>query len=870
VEDDVILNWDAVPPSGATLLYYKVYRDGALLATTTQTSYTDLALANGSYEYYVSAQYSSGESLPTNTVQAVIEIPYAPQNLDYEVTGDDVALTWDPPPISNRSLLGYQIYRNDAPLAFVTGLSYDDNDLNNGNYNYYLIAHYDSGNSSPSNTVTAPVFVPYVPTGVTVTNQTPTSLLVSWTAPDQMEIAYRVYRNGAQIAEIGYPLTTTYLDSDLANGTYSYQVAAVYPLQVVSPLSDPATGTVLVAYSPQSLTASVDGTTAILNWTAPADLNGFLLYKVYVVRNSDPYTTIETVNNWAFFYDLTNADYHFQVTALYGSLPDPLESAPSNEATITVAVAYPPTNLTGYPDQNSIQLNWNAPVDLGGWQDFTIFRNNVSYATTAYTTFTDSDLANGQYFYRVVANYSFGSSEPSNEYTWVIHLAYPPQTASVSVEDNDVLIQWTPPLDTLFLMQYHVYRDGEQIASTIGLSWTDLDLPNGNYSYEVTADYDFESEPTPAGTAHVEIIHMPTGLQAVVSGTTIQLTWNAVADPGFFEEYLIYVNDIQVATSLDTTHTLTDQANGFYLIQVSALYQSGESDRTFAVDAIILIAYPPQNPSYFVSEENVVLQWEAPSDTGGLSAYRVYRDAELLVELWTLPLGATDGPLLNGVYTYQITAVYDSLESDPAPELVVQILMADAAEQVQATLQEQQVLVSWSAPSSGNVPDGYQVWFLQDNQQNDPESWILAAEVSDSLSVYDHFHGNLQGDFLWAVVAVYGSLNSEPAFSNLIHIEPDVPPIPTVTKLLGNYPNPFNPHTRVVFWLKNSTSVRLEIYNQRGQLVRSLIKANLEAGEYAIPWDGKDDFGRLVASGVYFCTLSTPGYNKSSKMLFLK
>jgi flagellar hook assembly protein FlgD len=70
-------------------------------------------------------------------------------------------------------------------------------------------------------------------------------------------------------------------------------------------------------------------------------------------------------------------------------------------------------------------------------------------------------------------------------------------------------------------------------------------------------------------------------------------------------------------------------------------------------------------------------------------------------------------------------------------------------------------------------------------------------------------------------------------------------------------PNPFNPRTTVRFTLPQAARATLSLYDQRGCLVRTLVAAALPAGEQAVTWDGRDDGGRSVASGVYVVRLST-------------
>ena len=99
--------------------------------------------------------------------------------------------------------------------------------------------------------------------------------------------------------------------------------------------------------------------------------------------------------------------------------------------------------------------------------------------------------------------------------------------------------------------------------------------------------------------------------------------------------------------------------------------------------------------------------------------------------------------------------------------------------------------------------------------------------------------------------------------------------IPAETQLLSNYPNPFNPETWIPYRLAEDAFVILTIYDQTGQIVRTLDIGHQTAAVYesrsqAIYWDGRNNVGEQVASGVYFYHLSAGDYSATRKMLILK
>ena len=99
--------------------------------------------------------------------------------------------------------------------------------------------------------------------------------------------------------------------------------------------------------------------------------------------------------------------------------------------------------------------------------------------------------------------------------------------------------------------------------------------------------------------------------------------------------------------------------------------------------------------------------------------------------------------------------------------------------------------------------------------------------------------------------------------------------IPEETALLPNYPNPFNPETWIPYRLSESAEVTLRIYSVDGILVRTLALGQTPAGIYqhrsrAAYWDGRNDVGESVASGIYFYTLTVGDFTATRKMLIRK
>jgi subtilisin family serine protease len=90
------------------------------------------------------------------------------------------------------------------------------------------------------------------------------------------------------------------------------------------------------------------------------------------------------------------------------------------------------------------------------------------------------------------------------------------------------------------------------------------------------------------------------------------------------------------------------------------------------------------------------------------------------------------------------------------------------------------------------------------------------------------------------------------------------------SQLLQNYPNPFNTETNIVYSIEGNQLVNLAICNQLGQKIKTLVTAQQALGYYKILWDGKNDDGEHVPSGIYFCRLKTETFSKTKKLILLQ
>lgn len=149
---------------------------------------------------------------------------------------------------------------------------------------------------------------------------------------------------------------------------------------------------------------------------------------------------------------------------------------------------------------------------------------------------------------------------------------------------------------------------------------------------------------------------------------------------------------------------------------------------------------------------------------------------------------------------------------------------------------------------------------------DDEEPW--PPEPGGSGSTLELRNPNLNNAIAanWAASTPYGT----PGNSNENLGTENTPEFPEKLTLYQNFPNPFNPTTTIKFFLPSDGKTELKIYNIRGQLIKTITAEFREKGLHSKIWDGRDESGKIVASGIYFYQLESDSGKVSKKMLLMK
>jgi len=157
-------------------------------------------------------------------------------------------------------------------------------------------------------------------------------------------------------------------------------------------------------------------------------------------------------------------------------------------------------------------------------------------------------------------------------------------------------------------------------------------------------------------------------------------------------------------------------------------------------------------------------------------------------------------------------------------------------------------------------------YYIPASEWDKNQDWVLDEQ--------EDFEYDWQGNLVqWMVSGLYFD-ELEPMFRTLYsYSEPSSNPEqnnPVQLLALNTYPNPFNPHTTIAFELVRTEKVQLDIFNVKGQKVRSLLHGYKAVGKHQIGWDGRDDNGKALSSGIYYLRLSSGQDLLTRKMILQK
>ncbi len=638
-------------------------------------------------------------------------------------------------------------------------------------------------------------------------------------------MGYKVYRDGAFLADVTGATNLMFDDANLAPATYNYTVTAVYTAGESVP-AGPVSATVLPFMAPPvDLTATVDGNDVTIGWTSPeGPIEGDWLSWIVGDDSANSVGTNAVAN-----FDVAHRFEAADLTAYAGQTITQIKFLPAYENCIYTVKVWTGGSATNagtlvtsqvvtaptINEWNLAILNTPVPIPATGelWFGYNINtqggypggcdagpavggKGNMIYFNSAWQPLTA--LA-------ATLNYNWSIKAFAQEGVVAKNAPQPIVMEDYSRSFNSGVLASAPIVRSKSpqraITGFKVFRDGTLLSTITDpavSSYIDMELPNGTYTYGVSAVYN-NGESDPAT------------IEAVVN---VQYAETIFSD-GFetYEDFALAfapwtVRDIDLAPTYGITDVTFPNSEGpmaFIVFNPSMTTPPLTTLTTHGGDKMLAsfaATIPPNNdwviaPRFHLGTDSAI-RFYAKSHTAqyGLERFRV------------------------GVSTLTSTI--------PAGFQYV-----SGPEYVEAPLNWTEFTYDLSAYDGQNV-------------------WIGIRCVSDDAFIFyvDDFTVHSNGGTI-----VANDDNSVPTI---------------VTTLNGNYPNPFNPETNISFSVKEATPVTIEIYNVKGQAVKTLVSETKAAGNHNVVWNGKDNNGRNVTSGVYFYKMHAGSYSSTRKMILMK
>jgi len=391
-------------------------------------------------------------------------------------------------------------------------------------------------------------------------------------------------------------------------------------------------------------------------------------------------------------------------------------------------------------------------------------------------------------------------------------------------------------------------------------------------------------------------------------------TWNPPATPGGTTGYFVNQNDVPYADNeltwaiVNSSH-VNAVVDNYGKIHVLAVWGLTTNEGTYfpAMQYVKEFVYDPSTEEYEVREvypqkdpADTFNQWFTPWDTEAPWGEAEYIQSggqwyPAIVTDWPFPHWDTSAHSDAMLFHYNNTKISEPNDQGMVVAVWQNSLRArwfnyygDTDYAAFANTPEIYISVS---------PDNGMTWCepIVLNNVETPQfagikpMWVYPADkvIYEGVNSFGDKIGRIgfmfYNDFTWGSNAITPSYHPTPdggevmfmemriAFANDGVVSNEDNTAPVVSGLLQqNYPNPFNPETTISFELPKASTANLSIYNVKGQLVKTLLDGNLALGKHSLVWNGTDNNGRSVPSGLYFYRLTTEGKTETKKMMLMK
>jgi fibronectin type 3 domain-containing protein len=580
--------------------------------------------------------------------------------------------------------------------------------------------------------------------------------------------------------------------------------------------------------SPSGLVATVTGDAVGLTWSASTDDVGVTGYSVFrgTTAGFIPDAGARIAQGVT---DLSYADsarpagtwfYKVRARDAAGNVSDPSAAAEASVASADTSAPTAPGNVqASSTGPGAVTVTWDASTDDVGVTGYSVFRGTTSDFTTdadswvaqdlTSSTYTDTNVSTGHYFYKVVAKDAVGNASndslpfPVTVPDWVAPTS--PSALTATVTGDSVGLGWVAAADDVGVVGYSVFRgatadfaadaDSRIAQDVTDTSYTDPGRPVGTFYYKVRARDAAGNVSDASVEAHATVSAPDTGppsapgnVQASSSGPgSVLVTWDASTDDVAVTGYSVYrgatsgfTADASSRVGEDvTTPTFHDTSvpRGDWFYKVVARDAVGNASNASDAAPVTVpdwvVPSAPTDLAATVSGDAVALAWSASADDVGVTGYSLFRgttpgftpDADARIAQDLSDTAYTDSARPAGTWYYKVRArdaagnVSDP--STPAEAIIADTSAPSAPANVQASSTAPgSVRVTWDASTDDVAVTGYSV-HRGTTVGFTPDSVNRVAQDLSSPTYIDT--GVPRGDYFYKVVATDAATNTSNA-----------------------------------------------------------------------------------------------------------
>ncbi|MCL2064369.1 MAG: M6 family metalloprotease domain-containing protein [Candidatus Cloacimonetes bacterium] len=604
--------------------------------------------------------------------------------------------------------------------------------------------------------------------------------------------------------------------------------------------------------------------------------------------------------------------------------------APTGMWDLMAADRNPPQSITAHAQQK--YLNWIPPIPIIT-QSGTYTLNPLSYSTENVAFRINSPYTNSEYFvveyrndslgiidstlpgtgllvYRI--NPSLGGNSEGDEVGDEVYIYRPNgslsndgslgsayfaadalRTAINDLTNPNSFLQNGQP-GGLFL--YNVGSPGETISFDVLIGGANPNDFNESFENQIFTEYDWLMDKE--APWYITDQHASHGIYSATSPhieneQSARLQTSLVVDSGYIQFFIktstlqngdflkFLINNQEIrrwSGENDWTHfsmpILADTYNFAWVFERGASGFGGEDkvwiDQIGFPEIIGHVLYPPLDLTPTLNGRDITFNWDEPfisnlENAPDFLGYNIYQNGIQLNSDLIQVTTFTINNLTGGNMQFWVDASYETGLS-PRSNYIAVALPFLTPINVTARNEGYGVRINWDFPVESHTLAAFRVF--RNGQV------ISVPNIAANVFTYHDTNVTEGETYTYHVRAVFLNPGGQSDPSDEVTIDfvdiDDETPIIYTTQLQGNYPNPFNPETLILFELADQSHVILEIFNIRGALVRTLINEDFPRGNHSVIWNGEDTHGNMTASGVYFYKMTAGDFQTVRRMVLLK